>query len=84
MPTALVSELADGQPIVTSAAPVATSSAAAVPVSQISDGQPQAGNATSVVPPTPSVSQFTGGASLPTAVANFAAVAAGFAAVAMV
>lgn len=84
MPTALVGELTDGQPQVTSAAPVASGSAPPVPVSQIGDGQPQAGNATVAATPTSSILAFTGGASLPTAVANFAAVAAGFAAVVMI
>ena len=81
MPTALVSQLTDGQPQATTAAPVATSSAAAV--SQITDGQPQAGNATSIATATPTIQPFTGGASMPTVVAQFGAIAAGLAAVAM-
>ena len=82
MPTALVSQLGDGQPIATTtAAAGAANPTGAVPISQITDGQPQAGNATVVA--TPTITPFQGGAAVQTAVANFAAVAAGAIAIAM-
>ena len=83
MPTALVSQLVDGQPVATSAKPVATATPtpSQVPIGQIGDGQPQAGNATVRATPSPTI--FTGAAVLPTAVKGAFGVVAGVVAIAM-